>query len=32
MVTEHSIGEDHEDKPHEIKDGNIEVASSTTSK
>jgi hypothetical protein len=31
MAMEHSLGEGHEDKPHEVKDGNIEAASSITS-
>jgi len=31
MAMEHSSGEGHEDKPHEVKDGNIEAASSITS-
>ena len=31
MAMEHSLGEGHEDKPHEVMDGNIEAASSITS-
>jgi len=31
MAMEHSSGEGHEDKPHEVKDGSMEAASSITS-
>jgi len=31
MAMEHSSGEGHEDKPQEVKDGNLEAASSITS-
>ena len=31
MAMEHSLGEGREDKPYEVKDGNIEAASSITS-
>jgi hypothetical protein len=31
MAMEHSFGEGREDKPHDVKDGNIEAASSITS-